>query len=262
MALTIMTIIVAAAGFLESGCDRSEITRAKPATASASASGPLLGGTALELSRNQLTAIRIEPVGIYPFAVKEKGIGNIDFNNNVYFDSHLSVPVFPSRQGTISKIFVELGDEVQKDQPLYAIDSPDLAGAESTLIRAAEKLKGISEERARADSVHLSNDELKQLESGQRTAEQALRAARKAVQAFGMRDDEIDQVIATGRIEPQLLVRSPIAGQVASVNATPGLLAQPGMAPAPCARWPTFPPSGCSLKFPKATVPGFAWGSR
>jgi cobalt-zinc-cadmium efflux system membrane fusion protein len=125
----------------------------------------------VELSEKQLSSVKIEPVGSYPFSVEKKGIGSIDFNNNVYFDNNLSVQVFPRSAGKILKTFVELGDEVQKGDPLYAI-----AKAESDT-----------------------------------------------------------QQVTSRKIGDEFVVRSPITGQITSVNATPGLLVQPGKAPAPCA---------------------------
>ena len=75
----------------------------------------------VELSDGQLSAIKIEPVGSSLFAIEKKGIGSIDFDNKLYFDNNLSVQVFPPREGTIVKTVAELGDEVQKGEPLYTI---------------------------------------------------------------------------------------------------------------------------------------------
>ena len=71
--------------------------------------------------------------------------------------------------------------------------------------------------------------------AAQQTAEGALRAARAAVAVFGKSESEIDHIIATREVQTALVARSPIAGQVTARNAAPGLLAQPGNAPAPYA---------------------------
>jgi multidrug efflux pump subunit AcrA (membrane-fusion protein) len=161
--------IVIATGFFEFGCGRQpEDTNASRGS---SVNAPQSAETIVELSEKQLSSVKIEPVGSYPFSVEKKGIGSIDFNNNVYFDNNLSVQVFPRSAGKILKTFVELGDEVQKGDPLYAI-----AKAESDT-----------------------------------------------------------QQVTSRKIGDEFVVRSPITGQITSVNATPGLLVQPGKAPAPCA---------------------------
>jgi len=75
--------------------------------------------------------------------------------------------------------------------------------------------------------------EREQAASDQQTAEGALKAERDAVRVFGKTDAEIDQMIASRRIDPALVVRSPIRGKITSKNAQPGFLVQPGNQPAP-----------------------------
>jgi multidrug efflux pump subunit AcrA (membrane-fusion protein) len=122
VAITFAAAIVVATGFLVFGCRR------QPAEANASressANSPQPAPT-VELSSSQLPAIKVQPVGSYLFYVEKKGVGNIDFNNKLYFDSSLSVQVFPPRPGRITQTIAELGDQVQKGQPLYTIDSSD-----------------------------------------------------------------------------------------------------------------------------------------
>jgi multidrug efflux pump subunit AcrA (membrane-fusion protein) len=129
---------------------------------------------AVELSPSQLSAIKVQPVETYLFSIEKKGIGSIDFDNKLYFDSTLSVPVFPPREGKIIKTLAELGDQVQKGDPLY--------------------------------TVATAND-------------------------------------------PALTVRSPVTGQITSVNVVSGLFVQPGKAPAP------YAVADVSTKWMTANVP-------
>jgi multidrug efflux pump subunit AcrA (membrane-fusion protein) len=115
---------------------------------------------AVELSAGQLSAIKIQPVESYIFSIEKKAIGSIDFDNKLYFDSALSVQVFPPSEGKMVSTLAELGDQVQKGDPLYSIATAS---------------------------------------------------------------------------DPALTVRSPITGQITSVNAVIGQLVQPGKAPAPYA---------------------------
>ena len=156
-ALSILAIVIAI-GILVPACHRASDT--KTPHSPASASNASASETTVELSPDQLPAIKLQPVGSYLFYLEKKGVGNIDFDNKLYFDNTLAVQVFPPRQGRISRTLAELGDEVQKGQPLYTI--------------------------------------------------------------------------GTSR-ETELEVRSPINGQVTSVNASPGLQVEPGKAPAPYA---------------------------
>lgn len=221
-AIAITTVI------LFSGPGQSANTsRENHLTSNSSQSDPVV-----DLSPSQLNSIEIEPVGTYMFPVETETVGNISFSDD------LSVQVFPPVQGKLIRGFVELGDGVQKGQALYTIDSPDLIQAESTLIGAAATYELTSKALARAKDLYTTNvgvpqKELEQAISDQQTAEGALKAARDAVRVFGKSEAEIDQIVATRKIDPALVVPSPIAGQITSLNAPPGLLVQPGNAPAP-----------------------------
>ena len=224
--VTIAAMVVAAA-FLESGCSRGQAASAKTEESSTKSSTSA-SEAALDLSPSQLNSIKIEPVGNYLFPVEKEAVGNIDF------DGDLSVQVFPAYQGTIIKTFVELGARVQKEQPLYTIKSPDLIQAESTLIGAAATFELTNKELARVQGLGgIAEREKEQATSDQQTAEGALKAARDAVLVFGKTNAEIDQMIASRKIDPALVVRSPITGKVTYKVAQPGFLVQPGNAPAP-----------------------------
>jgi len=224
VALVTVAAIMIATGTLESGCSRGQAANAdSPAKSSSSASE-----ATLDLSSSQLNSIKIEPLGSYEFSVEKDAVGNIDF------DEDLSVQVFPAYQGTILRTFGELGARVQKDQPLYTIKSPDLIQAESNLIGAAATFELTDKELLRVQGLGgIAEREKEQATSDQQTAEGALKAARDAVLVFGKTNAEIDQMIASRRIDPALVVRSPIAGKITYKVAQPGFLVQPGNTPAP-----------------------------
>ena len=224
--------IVVATGLLESGRGHGQAANPNAQGKSDANSKTSPSKAIVDLSSSQLNSIKIEPVGSYVFPVEKETVGNISFADD------LSVQVFPSYQGKIIKSLVELGDEVQKGQPLYTIDSPDLIQAESTLIGAAAALELTSKELARAKDLYTTNvgvpqRELEQAISDEQTAEGTLKAARDAVRVFGKSESEIDQIIASRRIDPVLVVPSPISGQITAFNGPPGLLVQPGNPPAP-----------------------------
>lgn len=244
--MTVAMIVIAAAVFL-SGHGQSASSNPAPRADGVSAPQSQSSPT-VDLSASQLNAIKIEPVGSYKFDVEKEAVGNISYADD------LSVDVFPPYQGTIIKAFVELGTQVQKDQPLYTIKSPDLIQAESTLIGAAATYELTTKELARARDLYTTNvgvpqKELEQAISDQQTAEGALKAARDAVRVFGKTDAEIDQMIGSRKIDPALVVRSPIAGKVTSFNAPAGLLVQPGSPPAP------YSVANVTVKWMLANVP-------
>lgn len=222
--VTAATIVIAVA--LLAG--RSQPAKQNPAPESGVVSKPGQPDPTVELSPGQLNSIKVEPVKTYLFPVEKEAVGNIDF------DGDLAVQIFPPYPGTIIRTFLELGAPVQREQPLYTIKSPDLIQAESTLIGDAATFEMTSKELARVKGLPgISQREIEQATSDQQTAEGALKAARDAVRVFGKTDAEIDQIIASRKIDPALVVHSPILGKVTYKNAQPGFFVQPGNAPAP-----------------------------
>jgi len=243
--VTVATIIIAAAVFLSGRSQSASTNTPRGNSLAPNSSRP---DPAVDLTASQLNSIKIEAVGAYLFPVEKEAVGNISYADD------LSVDVFPPYQGTIIRAYVELGAQVQKDQPLYTIKSPDLIQAESTLIGAAATYDLTTKELARAKDLYTTDvgvpqKELEQAVSDQQTAEGALKAARDAVRVFGKTDAEIDQMISSRKIDPALVVRSPIAGKVTSFNAPAGLLVQPGSPPAP------YSVANVTVKWMLANVP-------
>ena len=238
------TAIIVATGLLEFGCGRGQAANANASQESGTKSNTFSSETALDLSPSQLNSIKVEPVGSYLFPVEKEAVGNIDF------DGDLSVQVFPAFQGTILNTFGELGARVQKDQPLYTIKSPDLIQAESNLIGAAATFELTNKELARVQGLGgIAEREKEQATSDQQTAEGALKAARDSVLVFGKTNAEIDQMIASRKIDPALVVRSPISGKITYKIAQPGFLVQPGNSPAP------YSVADVAIKWMLANVP-------
>ena len=185
----------------------------------------------LNLSDAQLAAVKVEPVEERDFPVEKEAVGGIDFNED------METQVFTPYQGKIISLFGAIGDDVKKGQTLFTIDSPDLLNAESNLIAAAGVMELTTRNLARLrelyKSLAVSQHDLEQAISDQQTAEGNLRAGRDAVRIFGKTDAEIDRIVADRKADPTLVVPSPIDGRITARNAAPGLLVQPGNAPAP-----------------------------
>ncbi len=189
------------------------------------------GSDSVDLSDAQLSAVKVEPVAERDFPRQKDAVGSIDFNEE------MSVQVFTPYAGRIIGLFASVGDDVNKGQTLFTIDSPDLLQAESTLIAAAGVLDLTTRNLARLKDLYttraVSQRDLDQGTSDQQTAEGNLRAARDAVRLFGKTDEEINRIIADRKADPTLVVPCPIGGRITARNAAPGLYVQPGAAPAP-----------------------------
>ncbi|MDE1941911.1 MAG: efflux RND transporter periplasmic adaptor subunit [Betaproteobacteria bacterium] len=185
----------------------------------------------IELSDSQAKQIQVHPAQTRTFAASRDAVGSIAFNDD------RTVPVFPAYQGKISAIYTDVGQDVRKGAPLYAVESPDLLQAESTLITTAGVRDLTQRALDRAQQLYgvqgISEKDLQQAISDQQSAEGAYKAARDAVRIFGKTDVQINQIVLARRVDAALLVVSPINGRVVSRSAAPGILAQPGTAPAP-----------------------------
>jgi membrane fusion protein, heavy metal efflux system len=189
--------------------------------------------SSVELAENLAASTKIEAVEERDFPVEREAIGSIDFNGE------MTLQVFTPYQGRIIDLFAKAGDDVKKGQTLYTIESPDLVQASSTLISSAgvqeltnrnlARLRDLVKTRAAAQK------DLEQAISDQQAAEGAYKAARDAVRIFGRTEEEMDRLVAERRIDPALVVPSPITGRITQRNAAPGLFVQPGNPPAPYA---------------------------
>jgi cobalt-zinc-cadmium efflux system membrane fusion protein len=165
------------------------------------------------------------------FVLQKTAVGTIDFNEN------LLVQVFSQYQGKILKAFYNIGDEVKAGDVLFTIDSPDLLQAESTLLASAGVLELQKKVLARVTNLLKSGGsaqkDVDQSTSDEQTAEGNFKAAKDAVRIFGKSDAEIEQILSNRKVDSTLVVPSPISGRIVARNAAPGLLTQPGAAPAP-----------------------------
>src|SRR5262249_45160298 len=152
--------------------------------------GPAPTPDSIELLETQLKAVKVEVASEREFPIEKSAVGSIDFNEE------LLTQVFTPYQGKIVGLFAKIGDEVEKGQTLFTIDSPDLLAADSNLIAASGVLQLTTRNLARLRNLYesraVSQKDVEQAISDQQTAEGALRAARDAVRIFGKTDAEID----------------------------------------------------------------------
>lgn len=192
---------------------------------------PAADPDSVNLTDSQSRMIAVESVTQHAFSLQTEAVGSIDFNED------LATPVFTAYPGRIVRLKAKLGDTVSRGETLFTIESPDLIQADSTLIAAAGVLDLTTRALERARKLYevqgIAAKDLQQAESDQQTAEGAFKAARNAVEVFGKSPAEIDHMVKSRTIDPDLVVVSPIAGTVTARNAAPGLFVQPGNPPAP-----------------------------
>lgn len=207
------------------------VAASEAVTSAKAASAP--AANIVELLETQLKTVKVEVAAEREFPIEKSAVGSIDFNEE------LLTQVFTPYQGRIVGLFAKVGDEVKKGQTLFTIDSPDLVQASSTLISSSAVLDLTTRNLERLKMLYASHaaalKDLEQATSDNQTAQGAYRAARDAVRIFGKTDAEMDHIVEERRVDPTLVVSSPISGRITARNAAPGLLVQPGNQPAPFA---------------------------
>ncbi len=139
---------------------------------------------------------------------------------------------------------------MNKGDPLFEIDSPDLVQSESTLIsaagtvqkarsqldlatRAVQRQRQLFEAKATAQKdLDQAEADFRGAESDFRSATGALAAAQDAVRIFGKTDAEINRIREQRRVDSTMTVYAPIGGTVVARKAGPGQYVQPSNADA------------------------------
>jgi membrane fusion protein, heavy metal efflux system len=154
----------------------------------------------------------------------------------VDFDNDQATSVLSPISGPVSRLFVSLGQQVKKGDPLAAVDSPDFATAISGYQKALATAKT---DRRLAD---LDNDLLQHDGVARKEAAQA---ETDAVNAEADRDAALQELVSLNVPEETIkdiqrgrtiahaegMIRSPIAGTVVEKLITPGELLSAGTTP-------------------------------
>lgn len=164
---------------LVSGCGQS--TASLPAQLQAPPKQDPVKSETVELTRGQLSSIKVEIARAFSFPVEVEAAGSIAFSD-------------------------ELAEIQTESALLGAAATYDLTCKELARVRSLGTGNGIAQK------------DLEQAQSDEQTAEAAVKAARDAVRALGKTDAEIDAMISKGRIESQTIqtVRAPTAAKPAS----------------------------------------------
>ena len=127
--------------------------------------------------------------------------------------------VTPPVSGRITKLYARFGDAVKKGDILYEMDSPDIIGARTELMRARTVLTQTERNLARQTDLHshgiIGKKEVEQAETERNAALSDLERATNRLRALGVDPDST-------KTEEPLRVRSPISGRVIEVNVAAG----------------------------------------
>ncbi len=191
----------------------------------------------LQVTADQYAALKVMVVG-------GGGVGATALASGVIAaDDFHSTPVLPPFSGQVTQVFVQPGQRVTQGQPLLKIRAPEFVDSRNTLLAAAAQrqtaqaqLKVAEAAASRAEAIYKTaggalkdyqsaQNDLAAAQAGVRTADAAVGAARAKLAVIGQDNGEIarlEQGKSVDRADPEVVVRAPIDGVVASRNIAVG----------------------------------------
>jgi cobalt-zinc-cadmium efflux system membrane fusion protein len=220
--LIMKTLISAAFGAcLLAGC--SPRSDSSPATPSITASNVTL------------TAAQRQNIHLYTVELS-KFHKTVDTTGTVDFDDDQATTILAPMSGPVSRLLVSLGEQVEEEQALAEVDSPDFASAISAYRKALATAK-ITRQLAEMDQQLVEHHGI--------TLREAEQAKIDAANAEADRDAALQQLVSL-KVAPETIkaiqegkpvsrvpgmIRSPIAGTVVERPITPGELLEAGTTP-------------------------------
>lgn len=185
------------------------------------------GASFFEVPPNQMTQLKIEAVHKAFWSPVVRTTGTVDW------DADHTTQAITQVSGPISRLLVDTGAVVKAGQPLLYVSSPDVAAAFATYKKARNDLdyskKTLDRSKDLLEHKVIAQKDLDVAQQNYNDATSEVENDLQALKIFGVTQQEIDQAQNQGvAINPQLAVRSPIAGVVVQKLVTPGLVIQAG----------------------------------
>jgi cobalt-zinc-cadmium efflux system membrane fusion protein len=198
-----------------------------PAGNTQNAASARIEGRVFKPTDRQWASLHIQPVEDQIFRDATEVDGRVALNS--------ATPVFSPYSGRVTKMIARAGDTVERGDPLFAIQSNELAQAQSDLVTAMSNLKTAqaqlnlattNEKRQQklylAQGAALKDWQQSQVsrataQGGINNAYIALSAVRSRLRILGKTDEDIDEIEATPdivRLGAETVVGAPIAGVV------------------------------------------------
>jgi cobalt-zinc-cadmium efflux system membrane fusion protein len=176
---------------------------------------------------NQLAHLKIAEVHQAVWASTVRTTGTVDW------DADHTTQAITQVNGPISKLLVDFGSRVTADQPLLYVSSPDVAGAISAYKKARNHSdyakKTLDRSKDLLDHKVIAQKDLEAAEQDYNDAQAEVENDLQALRIFGVTQQELEQAQKQNApINPQLAVRSPIAGLIVQKLVSPGLVIQAG----------------------------------
>jgi membrane fusion protein, heavy metal efflux system len=199
-----------------------------PAVAAADA--PDTGGEAalFQVPQNQMQHLKIVEARKAVWSTTVSTTGTVDW------DADHTTQAITQVDGPISRLLVDTGDRVMANQPLLYVSSPDVSTAISTYKKARNRQefskKSLDRSKDLLDHKVIATKDYEAAQQDFNDAGAEVENDLQALKIFGVTAQELDDAQRQGvAINPQLAMRSPIAGVVVQKLCSPGQVIQAGM---------------------------------
>jgi cobalt-zinc-cadmium efflux system membrane fusion protein len=222
-----LTLHRAAALSLLMGCGALLVAcsdKAPKATASteAAAANPMEVVIKPEMT-NQFKVSTLEMQDIVPW---------LEISGRIEANDRLVTRIGAAVTGRVTEVLAEVGDRVQRGQPLARLASSELTTAQMGFLKAhsaasqAERAVDRARQLIQADVI--GSAEMQRRESEQAVARAELRAAGDQLRLMGLPSDAIERLKEQGTLHPVASVSATLAGVVIERKVSHGQVAQPG----------------------------------
>ncbi|TMA36666.1 MAG: efflux RND transporter periplasmic adaptor subunit [Deltaproteobacteria bacterium] len=152
--------------------------------------------------------------------VEASSVANL--NGAIDFDEQRTARLNAAVPGRVVELLVQAGDHVDADQPVVALESPEVRTAEAEYVHAEADLVVARKSAERAERLHGARA------IAEKDYLQAQQDAHKAVADFERARAQLDRLHLTpGERTSRYLVRAPFAGTVVARKASVGMSAGP-----------------------------------
>ncbi|MGH9221035.1 MAG: efflux RND transporter periplasmic adaptor subunit [Vicinamibacterales bacterium] len=196
---------------------------ANPSAGTATTTGPAVVS---------LTREAIERAGIVVTAVTAGGgAASVRIPGTVEPNAYRAVVVTPVVSGRVTRVNVQLGDQVRRGQTIAQIYSPQLAAAQTRYLSIRAELDAATQQLRRTERLveigAASRQELEQVRADQTTRATAVEGARSQLVLLGVTSGAIGALSAPSEISATTNVPAPIDGVLTARAANIGLNVDP-----------------------------------
>ena len=207
---------------LQPACHKAQQAEPKP---SAELQNPQPG--LFTVPRDQLARLKTTQVRTTNWTMAIHTTGTVDW------DADHTTQAISQVNGPITRILVDLGTPVQRDQPLLYVSSPDVANAISTYRKArnreAYNKRIVERSKELLDRGAIPLKDFQSSEADYNDATTDVQNSLQALRIFGITTQAIEAAEKQGStVNTELAVRSPIAGVIVQKLVSPGQLIQAG----------------------------------